>query len=500
MSHWHRLLLGGPGLVESDRYASFAPHIERDARTLRGIFAGMAALEAQYDRAVAAAQAGRRGYFTPDEDDRVRQMLLSYRNYRLATFSAVWRYVHYPRERDPLVRLKGFILGYAAALMMYGKSLRFIQVCDPHRLVRDKLNEPDARFGVEAGFFDEVVETYCSLRYLLLFRLGDRFWRSQAEAVRRHGLDRDPLLGDFVRQIGTLRARCRRLLWPTLRKRLQYERRSTWRLFFAPLRATGWGAQALLGHAVARMRTTLDYRPAIDAPALDYLARRLRPGDLLLTRTEHKATTALLPGFFGHVAIFAGQPAELERRGLAAHPAVRRAIEASREAAAPRGWVLEAQHAGVVMRPLEEVLACDHALALRPREDEDAARARLARACEHFGKPYDFDFDFNRSSHVVCSELVYRSLHNHGPFRFALVKRMGRYTLTVDDIARQFLADLGESPADWSAVAFLLAGHRGRAIPVDPAAIPDTLARLLDVAPGRPDAAAAGYFCASTAS
>jgi hypothetical protein len=481
MIDWHSLLLGGPKLVEADRYESFASHIRHDAGTLSSIFEGMAALESQYGEAVNAARATQRGYFTPDEDDRVRQMLLSYRNYRLATFSAVWRYAHYPLETDPLVQLSGFVLGYGAALLMYSKSLQFIQVCDPHKLIRKKLNEPDERFGVEAGCFDQLVETYCSLRYLILFAVADRFWRKHARRIRELELNKDPAIGQFVSQIKILRLRCWRLFWPTIRKRFQYERRSTWRLLFAPLRATGWGAQTLLGHAVARMRTTLDYRPAIDESALDHLAKQLRPGDLLLTRTEHKATTALLPGFFGHVAIYFGQPVDVVRAGLASRPAVKRALSATAGKRSPWGWVVEARHSGVVVQPIEHALACDHVLVLRPAQRENEIWARLGSAFEHLGKPYDFDFDFGRSSHIVCSELVYRSMHNVGPFSFSLTKRMGRYTLTVDDIARQYLSDVGRCGESWSAVAFLLRWNGGRAIPVAPSAIDDLLLDLLSV-------------------
>ena len=479
MINWNALLLGGASLVEASRYESFAPHLEEDARVLHGLLEGTDALEAQYGAAVNAAQATKRGYFTPDEDDRVRQMLLSYRNFRLATFSAVWRYAHYPRETDPFVQLKGFIVGYAAALMMFSKSLKFIQVCDPHKLIRRKLNEPDERFGIEAGFFDNVVETYCSFRYLILFAVGDRFWRRNATLTRRFELEKDPVVGEFIPHIRKLRVRCWQLFWPTIRKRLQYERRSTLRFLFAPLRITGWGAQTLLGHAVARMRTTLDYRPAVDKPALDYLVSRLRPGDLLFTRTEYKATTALLPGFFGHVAIYFGQPADLERAGIVSLPAVKHAVEATRGIDAPRGWVLEARHSGVVVQPLELALACDHVLALRPNQNEDEVRTRLAAAFEHFGKPYDFDFDFGRSSHIVCSELVYRSMHNTGPFQFSLTKRMGRYTLTVDDIVQQYLKDQEIIPGGWSAIAFLLRWQGNQALPTDPAEASTILSALL---------------------
>jgi hypothetical protein len=63
----------------------------------------------------------------------------------------------------------------------------------------------------------------------------------------------------------------------------------------------------------------------------------------------------------------------------------------------------------------------------------------------HLGKPYDFEFDFNNSSRIVCTELVYRSYHNRGTMVFSLIKRLGRFTLTGDDIIAQALDGMGES-------------------------------------------------------
>jgi hypothetical protein len=50
------------------------------------------------------------------------------------------------------------------------------------------------------------------------------------------------------------------------------------------------------------------------------------------------------------------------------------------------------------------------------------------------GKPYDFEFDFPTATGVVCTELVCRGFHTRGPIAFAFTKRLGRFTLTGDDI------------------------------------------------------------------
>jgi hypothetical protein len=475
-------LLGGPGLVDEKDYLSFAPHLEEDARFLKALCADIDALERRFDAATATIKASERGYFTPDEDDTTRQMLLSYRNYRLAVYSAVWRYVHYPREKDRLTQLRGFALGYAAALTLFSKSLMLIQRLDANVLVRAKLNEPDERFGLPGGFWDEVVETYCSLRFLALFAIGDKFWRKNRKEFRRLGIEGDSLYADCIERIRTLRGECWKQFWPTVRQRMRYESRHKVKLLFAPVRATGWGAQTLVGHAMARMRTTLDYRPAVNTKALDYLTRIIKPGDLLFTRTEHKVTTALLPGFFAHVAIYLGSAGDLKRLGLHREPAVQRAW-AKLEKPSRFGYVLEAKHAGVIVAPLEECLSCDHVLALRPSRLPGGAKYLISSAFEHLGKGYDFDFDFGRTSHVVCTELVYRPMHNQGPYAFTLVKRMGRYTLSVDDIVRQYLQDIVTAPYSWQTLAYLTQWSEGQALPVAADVIPGVIAGLLNQPP-----------------
>src|SRR5258706_2834820 len=65
--------------------------IETDAATLRQVFEGFDRLETMYRDACAMMSPGQRGYFTPDEDNEVRRMLLAYRNYRLACWDIIWR-------------------------------------------------------------------------------------------------------------------------------------------------------------------------------------------------------------------------------------------------------------------------------------------------------------------------------------------------------------------------------------------------------------------------
>src|SRR6516164_3620818 len=98
-----------------------------DLETLREIIPALDRLEAEWNDARISVAARQRGYFTPDEDDRVRQMLLAYRNYRLALYEIIYRAFGYREIADPKRQLMVFLVAFAAALTLYAKSLKLIQ-------------------------------------------------------------------------------------------------------------------------------------------------------------------------------------------------------------------------------------------------------------------------------------------------------------------------------------------------------------------------------------
>lgn len=101
--------------------------------------------------------------------------------------------------------------------------------------------------------------------------------------------------------------------------------------------------------------------------------------------------------------------------------------------------VLEAISRGVVISTLQQCLCVDHVAVLRPNISSTDLEAAVIEAFGHVGKPYDFQFDFNVTTRIVCTELVYRSYHRGGKIEFPLIKRLGRFTLSADDIMNWFL-------------------------------------------------------------
>jgi hypothetical protein len=105
--------------------------------------------------------------------------------------------------------------------------------------------------------------------------------------------------------------------------------------------------------------------------------------------------------------------------------------------------VLEAMADGVRLRSMISAYSVDAVAVIRPQLTLDERLQAIARGLFHEGKPYDFDFDFTRSSRLVCTEVVYRSYEGIGGLKFPLAPRVGRLTLAAEDLLRMALAGQG---------------------------------------------------------
>ncbi|MFM1941050.1 MAG: hypothetical protein RI897_32 [Verrucomicrobiota bacterium] len=443
---------------------------------LRELVEGLDALEVRLDRGMILPGAIRRGYLTPDEESQVRQMLLSYRNLRLVAYDLILENSNYAGRETESCRYRSFLVAFVAALVLYAKSLRVIQLVEHAPLLRSKLNEPEPRLDIEAGFFDDVLRGYSSLSHYRLMREADRYWRKGRRRMIRLGFAADSQLawamGLVRRQRRIVRNRLMHVLW----QRLRHDWREFRETVLRPARKAAYGLQSIIGETFAQARLKYDYKPGITELVLEELRGQVCPGDILLVRTEGKVTTALLPGFWAHAAIALGT--EEQREGLEFSEGMRERLVVGGRF----GHVLEGLAPRVQINPLEQCLAADHVLVLRPNVSPESRQDALREALGHFGLPYDFEFDFTLSTRVVCTGLVYRSFHGRGPVRFELIRRLGRYTLTGDDLAYQALdgwnAAVDPADAPFHFVALALHRRRGGVRFVPPERIPAVLGRI----------------------
>ena len=447
--------------------------LSADCETLAMISGGLDRLEATWLETQKAVHARSRGYFAPDEDDSVRQILLSYRNYRIGLYEIIHRCSHYESIIDPVLQLRTFLVGFAAGLTLYSKSLKLIQTYEREPLIRAKLNEPEEKFGLGSGFFEEVLAAYSSPRNYWRLLKASSFWRRHQRAAKRLGLLQDDRAKWLTGTIRRQRKAIPRRLLQVLLQRARYDFRLFVATTLAPFRKGGYALKSALGTAFAGARVTLNYKPAITAETLATLRTKLQPGDILLVRADEKLTAQILPGFWSHAAIYLGTRKEFLAAGLAMDDRRQTAFAMN---GPDTPIVIEAIAPKLTISTLDKSLFGDHVVAFRPNISRLMLESALQEAFAHLGKPYDFEFDFNVTNRIVCTELVYRSFHKKGPIQFTLVKRLGRFTLTGNDIVHYALDHLDKGEPFHPVALFLKRGPEASFVPEE--SIPVALAAI----------------------
>jgi hypothetical protein len=159
----------------------------------------------------------------------------------------------------------------------------------------------------------------------------------------------------------------------------------------------------------------------------------LQPLDILFERTRYRVAGRLIPGFFGHNAVWIGTEDQLRKLGLWDHPIVTPYQEAIRNGRS----IVEALRFGVVMNPVENFLNIDDLAVARKRNlSEQEQREGILTALSQVGKPYDFLFDTDDDSKMTCAEIPFTVYHN---IDFIRSRTFGRWTVTPDNVAMTLL-------------------------------------------------------------
>ncbi|MBI4574649.1 MAG: hypothetical protein HY722_00095 [Planctomycetes bacterium] len=215
--------------------------------------------------------------------------------------------------------------------------------------------------------------------------------------------------------------------------------------------------------------------PLIARSQVQEMQPALEPGDIILERRNGYLSNVGLPGFWPHAALYLGTPEELARfmdgdpevragcvaRGATGVLDLVRALRpvalaawAGDEAAhgdPPR--VIEAVSEGVVFSSLEHSCDADYVALLRPRLTRLERLGAITAALGHWGKAYDFNFDFVTDDTIVCSELVWKAYQPDAGRRgldFPLKEVLGRRVFPAHEFAMAWLQGLasGQGPLD----------------------------------------------------
>jgi hypothetical protein len=363
-------------------------------------------------------------------------------------------------------RNTSFAIANASFLAGYRHALEFIALADNNPALDTILNEEVPELGIPSGTFGRFKFRFLNVAIATEF--------AALQVIGKTYVNGSPELHSAIDEDS-------RVIWKmgkgkghklTLKNALAVVQKTGFAAWF-PLQK---GVSEWMGDTkVARTHSHL-----ISPRQIVAMGKQLQPGDILFERHEWYLSNLGLPGFWTHVALYIGTPEErraffndpevskwLKGEGIAGgdlekllqqrYPKAYATGTAPREEGRP-SRILEAISEGVAFTSLEYSGASDSIGVIRPRLSKREKAMAIMRAFHYSGRPYDFNFDFQTDSALVCSELIYKAYEPGGGMqgiRFPLTEVLGRKVSTPNGMVRQFAEQSGTAAAQADFVLFL---------------------------------------------
>ena len=159
-----------------------------------------------------------------------------------------------------------------------------------------------------------------------------------------------------------------------------------------------------------------------------------RPMDVILVNAPFKLNAKLIPGYYGHAAVWLGTKEQLIEIGAwdELSPEVQRKIE--------NGQVLlEARNWGIDLRTLESAMDIDSFVMITKNDISDAERKeKVLLGVKQIGKAFDYNFNAQDFEKLVCSEVV---MVVYNEIEFKLNPKAGLYLITPNNVALKAFAN-----------------------------------------------------------
>jgi uncharacterized protein YycO len=378
--------------------------------------------------------------------------------------------------------LRSFLLTFAAELNLYETAARLVNLIGKNSNAEKFLNAAHA----EQGLPDDSLSIYRQIllgnrdharviagrEYLRFLRAGfDGFSRSVDLGI-------PDIWKDIESNLALVTSRSKLLLTLSgIQSDIEPLRRKMTRVWYP--------TQSKVAEVMGDTRVRRIGRYLISPEQLEEMDLAMEPGDILLARKNWYLSNVGLPGFWPHAELYLGSSKKLE--AYFDDPSVKaywitedpsfESFGQYLEDKFPQAWwqyqahgssdalrVMEATSDGVILSTLYHA-AGDYIAALRPNLSKVAKSQAIVEAFTHFGKPYDFNFDFATKETLVCTELVWRAYQpsdNKDGLTFPLIQMVGRFTLPANNIAELYASERRSDQAQLDFVYFIDAQEKGR--------------------------------------
>lgn len=344
------------------------------------------------------------------------------------------------REKIPeIIRTKAVMLSVAAALTLYDNYMLGALIFENDKRLRRILNDPDKGFGISPNELLEITMAANSISKQKRIQDGIIFFEARKELFKNLKDDDFYYLKlliyaspsyNHLKNINTA---------DMLKKKFKMFGKIS-RDVIAELRDDGFdGVSKFFGNSVGLIESRKGKLYGNEA-IRKKLLEELQPLDIILEKTPFRLTDKLIPGHFGHVAIWVGNENELKEKGLWNHEVVQpyhlKITPKGNKASSKDGYcIVEALREGVKLSSLEEFMNIDDIAILRPVFSDNVAKKEkesLLLTFRQIGKEYDFNFNVNTTEKIVCSELAYVCFPQ---IDWPTEKTAGRHTISPDNVA-----------------------------------------------------------------
>ena len=442
-----------PSALAALEKESLAKQIDGDLIALQALAEGMDDLrvrEAALHKSIRDAwQRDQRTMYTPRENEEVRRLFTEYLSHRDSLLRLAALYSGYAPIKDETFRVRAYMLGYTAAAVALESGRGFVARYRDNERAREKLNEGEPGW-LKEGMFDEVYHSVTSTAHLRMFHEHGQLFETEADQWRRNKVfapeDLDWMTARIHRgqvAVDSIRLNPVRAWFSRVGRRLQRDA-------YNPV----YEAQELLATFMGDTRIVRrDPFIPVELVRHTLAGHQLEPGDIILERRNWYLSNVFLPGFWPHTALYVGTPKQLQQLGLGASQLGAPWHHYLKSDHGNPRVIIEAVSEGVVFASAEHSMNADYVAVLRPRLSREQKAEAIRRAFAHYGKPYDFNFDFGTADKLVCSELVYHAYE--GLLDFEMEEVVGKKVITPLGIMNKFVAERGKPGAQLEFVLFL---------------------------------------------
>lgn len=342
---------------------------------------------------------------------------------------------------DEKLHLKGLMVSLGAALVLYDNYMLGVVLFQMDDRLRKIINDPDMGFGLVANKLEEMTLAANSIENRYRIRRAIKFYENIKDEIL--DLDKDSDFAYLKQLIDSSPsynfAKKIRIKEIATNKFVAFEKITD--DLIAETAKNGFNMiSGLFGNTIG-MYESRKGKLHGNEEAKRKIQSVLKPLDILLEKTPFRLTDKLIPGHFGHVAIWTGTKKEIIDIGVWDDQHVKQYADKISSETDPMSkdnyQIIEALRNGVQLSTLDHFMNIDDFAILRPvfeeGTEEEHAKEALIMAFRQLGKKYDFNFDVNTTDKIVCSELAYVSFPS---VDWPTEKTLGRYSISPDNVAQ----------------------------------------------------------------